>query len=101
MLCPGLACSWKHSSPVQMPAAHAELHSQQDGTCGSAARTAPTHMLCRPASADHAAGSEPVSWLSFNHLHSGGTGHRAQGGGHPQRQPTHGCVSANDRNDKV
>jgi hypothetical protein len=71
VLCPGLACSWKHSCTVQMPAARGKrAHTARWHAWISSAHG--THMLFRPASADHAAGSVPVSWLLYSTLHSGG-----------------------------
>jgi hypothetical protein len=64
--------------------AHAKLHPQQVRIIS---------VDHRPASADHAAGSVPVSWLLYSHLHSGGP-HSTQVGCHSEPQQTHGCVSA-------
>jgi hypothetical protein len=62
MLCPVLAGSWERGCTVQMPAAHGmRAHTARWHAWISSAHG--THMDCTPASADHAAGSVPVSWL--------------------------------------
>jgi hypothetical protein len=64
MLSTGRGGSWQYSCTVQMPAAHAELHSQQDATRGSAARKAPTFYSGQPAPTTPLAGCQSAGCCS-------------------------------------
>ncbi len=76
---PAPLLDWQLAAQLhQMPAAHAWLvHTAGWHAWMSSAHG--THISRRPASADHAAGRMPVSWLLRMILHLFGA-HRTQGG---------------------
>jgi hypothetical protein len=76
MLSTGRGGSWQYSCTVQMPAAHAELHSQQDVARGSAARKAPTFYSGQPAPTTPLAGCQSAAWCSGTCIKAGCTEHR-------------------------
>ena len=77
MLCPVLACSWKHCCTVQMPAAHAEPHSQQDGARGSAARKPPTCQPGQPVPTTQLAACQSADWCQGTCIQAGCREHKA------------------------